>query len=260
MTYKNLKTKKSYNQFKDYFNKYTSQFEMKDKEDQKNIQLKVDHSLRVTKDMEEITANMKISEADQYLAKIIALYHDIGRFKQYQEYKTFSDYKSKDHGKLGAKIIKKKNLLAGLKEKEKKIIYKAVTQHNKAELNKNYFKDEGEIFFAKLIRDADKLDIFNIFAERYKNGSQKDYIIKLSTEPEISDEIYNKTLKGKPVNYDKLKTLNDLKVMQLGWIYDINFKETKEIIKKRNYLEIIYNSMHKNKRAKEVYKKIKSEL
>lgn len=255
-----MNNKNIYSKLKDYFNEYTSQFEMEAKEDQKNIQLKIDHSLRVTKDMEEITANMEISKADQFLAKITALYHDIGRFKQYQEYKTFSDYKSEDHGELGVKILREKELLGELKESEKEIIYKAVEQHNKAELDKNYFKNKREIFFAKLIRDADKLDIFNIFAERYKSGSQKDYIIKLSTEPEISDEIYNKTLRAEAVNYNKLKTLNDLKVMQLGWIYDINFEETKEIIKNRNYLEIIYNSMQKNKRSEKIYKKIKSEL
>mgnify|MGYP006301170009 CR=1 FL=1 len=260
MTNKNLKTKKIYNKLKNYFNEYTSQFEMKDEDDQKNIQLKIDHSLRVTKDMEEITAEMEISEADQFLAKIIALYHDIGRFKQYQEYKTFSDYKSEDHGELGVKIIEENNLLAELKKREKEIVCKAIKQHNRAKLDKNNLKNEREIFFAKLIRDADKLDIFNIFADRYKSGNQKDYIIKLSDKPVINDEIYNKTLRAEAVNYDRLETLNDLKVMQLGWIYDINFKETKKIIKNRNYLEIIYKSMDINQRAKKIYKKIKREL
>jgi ADP-heptose:LPS heptosyltransferase len=45
--------------------------------------------------------------------------------------------------------------------------------------------------------------------------------------------------------------------MQLGWIYDINFKETIEIIKERGYLEVIYDSMEQNERAEEIYQRVK---
>lgn len=94
--------------------------------------------------------------------------------------------------------------------------------------------------------------------ERYKRKSQKDYVIKLSTEPEISDQIYNKVLKRESINYDKLQTINDLKVMQLGWIYDINFKESLAIIKDREYIETIYNSMDQSQRAERIYQQVKT--
>lgn len=244
-------------ELKKFFDSYTAEFNLEKKKDQKNIQLKIDHSKRVTKDMEEITAEMSLSAEEKYLAKIIALYHDIGRFKQYKQYKTFSDYKSEDHGELGVKLIKENKLINDLSENKQNIIFKAIEQHNKADLSQEIFNNEQEVFFARLIRDADKLDIFNIFVERYKTKSQKDYVIKLSTESEINEEIYNKVLKKKSINYDKLETINDLKVMQLGWIYDINFKETIEIIKKRRYLEVIYDSMDQNERGEEIYQHVR---
>ncbi|TDO84358.1 putative nucleotidyltransferase with HDIG domain [Halanaerobium saccharolyticum] len=246
-----------YQKLNKWFNLYTAQFELEKEKDQKNINLKIEHSRRVAQDMAEIITEMKMTEKEKYLAKIIALYHDIGRFKQYQKYKTFSDYKSEDHGKLGVEVIKENQLLNELKQESRNIVYRAVEQHNKPDLKEEYFNNQKEIFFAKLIRDADKLDIFNIFISRYKKRSQKDYLIKLSTEARINDEIYNKVLRKESINYDKLETINDLKVMQLGWIYDINFKETIEIIKDRGYIEVIHDSMDYSERAEEIYQQVK---
>lgn len=246
-----------YQQTKKYFDSYTEQFNLETEKDQKNIQLKIDHSKRVVKNMEEIISSMTVTEEEENLARIIALLHDIGRFKQYKKYKTFSDYKSEDHGQLGVEVIKESSLTDSLAESKQNIIFKAVEQHNKADLSPELFASDQELFFARLVRDADKLDIFNIFVERYKTRSQKDYVIKLSTEPEIQDEIYEKVLKRESINYDKLETINDLKLMQLGWIYDINFKETIEIIKERGYLEVIYDSMEQNERAEEIYQRVK---
>ncbi|MEC9490776.1 MAG: HD domain-containing protein [Halanaerobiales bacterium] len=248
--------KNKFEELKKYFKRYTDRFNLGNEEDQKNIQLKIDHSKRVVKNMEEIIAETSMTDEEKYLARIIALYHDIGRFKQYQEYKTFSDYKSVDHGELGGKVIKENNLIKNLNERQQNIIYKAIKQHNKADLSPDYFINEAELFFTQLIRDADKLDIFNIFVERYKTNSQQDYVIKLSTKPKISDEIYNKVIKGESINYDKLKTINDLKMMQLGWIYDLNFKKSLEIIKKRKYIETIYHSMDPSKEANDIYQQL----
>ena len=247
-------------ELKKFFDLYTKKFDLEKEKDQKNIQLKIDHSKRVVKNIEEITGEMSLSKEEKYTAKIIALFHDIGRFKQYREYKTFSDYKSEDHSRLALELIKKNKLLDDLSQDKQSIIFKAIEQHNKADLDLNLLNNEREIFFARLIRDADKLDIFNIFVERYKTKSQKDYIIKLSKKAEINEEIYNKVLKKESINYDKLETIADLKAMQLGWIFDINFKETIEIIKKREYIEIIYNSMDQNERAEDIYQQIKAHL
>lgn len=249
-----------YQKLDEWFNFYTAQFKLEKEKDQKNINLKIDHSRRVAQDMAEIIKEMKITEEEKYLARIIALYHDIGRFKQYQKYKTFSDYKSEDHGTLGVEVIKENQLLNELDQDSRNIVYKAVEQHNKADLKEEYFNNQKELFFAELIRDADKLDIFNIFISRYKKRSQKDYVIKLSNEARINDEIYNKVLRKESINYDNLETINDLKVMQLGWIYDINFRETIKIIKDRAYIEVIHDSMEYSERAEEIYQRVKEYL
>jgi len=74
-----------YQKLNKWFNQYTAQFELAKEKDQNNINLKIEHSRRVAQDMSEIIKEMKMTEAEKYLAQIIALYHDIGRFKQYQK-------------------------------------------------------------------------------------------------------------------------------------------------------------------------------
>ena len=249
--------KNKYHELKKWFNEYTEKFNKGSKEKKKNINLKITHSKRVSENMEEIIEDFEMSEYERYLAKIIALYHDIGRFKQYEEYNTFSDYKSDDHGIIGVNVIKENHLINDIKKDYQDIIYKAIKNHNNAKLNLNNFTNDKELFYAKLIRDADKLDIWNIFMKKYKNEDENNYLINLSYNPKISDEIYNKVLNRESIKYNKLKTVNELKLMQMSWVYDINFKKTLEIIEKRNYIKTIYNSMDKSEKADKIHNNIK---
>ncbi|MGM0438385.1 MAG: HD domain-containing protein [Bacillota bacterium] len=247
--------KRKYLSLRDFFISYVNQFEMDDSEDQENIDLKIRHSYRVCEEMENIIEDFELSGDEFYLAKIIALFHDIGRFKQYKEYKTFSDYKSEDHGELGVQVLEENGLMADFSPEHQKIVISAIRLHNNPEL-----PDDNELFFAKLIRDADKLDIFNLFKEKYEKENEETELIKLDHRPEISDHIYEKLKNKKLIKYDNLETVNDLKLMQMTWIYDINFSKTLEIIKERKYIETIYNSMPDNKRAKEIYEMVTNEF
>ena len=46
----------------------------------------------------DFNAFLPKSDYDKVLAERCALWHDIARFKQWTEYKTFVDYESFDHG------------------------------------------------------------------------------------------------------------------------------------------------------------------
>lgn len=247
--------KRKYLSLRDFFISYVNQFEMDGSEDQENIDLKIRHSYRVCEEMENIIEDFELSEEEFYLAKIIALFHDIGRFKQYKEYKTFSDYKSEDHGELGVQVLEENGLMADFSPEHQKIVISAIRLHNNPKL-----PNDDDLFFAKLIRDADKLDIFNLFKGKYEKENEETELIKLDHRPEISDHIYEKLKNKELIKYDSLETVNDLKLMQMTWIYDINFNKTLEIIKKRNYLDTIYNSMSANKKAEEIYEMVKNEL
>ena len=113
-------------QFKEYLKNF-------DTENEKN-KLKIVHTYGVVKASEYIARDLNLSEEDIYLAKLIALLHDIGRFKQIKLYDNFIDnMENNDHADYGVKILFEENLIRKFIEDDKydDIIYKAIFNHNK---------------------------------------------------------------------------------------------------------------------------------
>jgi len=141
--------------------------------------------------------------------------------------------------------------LAKLTPRIQEIIYQAILNHNKLDISAEI--TDKTLLFSKLIRDADKLDIWSIFANRYHSGEDNNKInLELSDKSGITADIYQGVLDGKPVKYSSLRTVDDFKLIQMGWAYDLNFKESLIILKERQYLDKIYQSME-SEQVKEIY-------
>ena len=152
--------------FHSWFNNYVKNFYSEGLiKLQENIKHKEEHTLRVCKNIVLIGKSIDLERNELYLAETIALFHDIGRFKQFKTYGTFDDRKSENHAALGVKILKETRLLSCLSECEQNLICNAVEYHNLPKLPDNESPDC--LLFSKLIRDADKLDIWNIFVYIY---------------------------------------------------------------------------------------------
>lgn len=152
--------KKTVNDLESWFSDYVSAFRYQCKELQQNINLKIEHTGRVKKEIISIGTQLGLDKNELNLAEIIALFHDLGRFEQYDRYKTFSDRKSEDHAELGIRILKKYNVLDSLDDTLKEIVFCSVKNHNKAFVPEN--ETDGCLFYSRLVRDADKLDIYRV--------------------------------------------------------------------------------------------------
>jgi hypothetical protein len=176
------------------------------------------------------------------LAETIALFHDIGRFPQFSKYRTYVDPKSTNHCLLGLEVLQKENILAGLPEDQKQLIETAIRYHGEKELPANLTGDT--LLLSKMIRDADKLDIFNvvinIYTQHKTNPAGSKLEIEVPDEPRFTPEVLDAILTGNRVDYKKLQTLNDMKLCVLGWVYDINFTPTFNRLKRRRHLETIF--------------------
>ena len=89
------------------FLKYVNRYDNSDKD----ILLKRRHTLRVMGLSEKIAEKINLSTEEVELAKLCGLLHDIGRFTQIQDFNTYNDLISLDHGDLGAEILKKDNYI-----------------------------------------------------------------------------------------------------------------------------------------------------
>lgn len=196
------------------------------------IKLKIIHTQRVTEVMEPLTAVLPLSESDRELAYLCAVYHDIGRFEQLKRYHTFLDYKSIDHAQLGCEILRQGNFLDELSAREREQVLTAIGNHNRLAIEDGL--DEKTLLFAKLIRDADKCDIFRVFAQEDPVDTTG-FSAEQVRQEAVSDVVYESILGHYCIKKQERKTGLDVWVSFLGFFFDLNFAESLRIALKQGY-------------------------
>ena len=219
---------------KEEFIKYTGKFNLQDE----NIDRKQQHSLRVMKISNQLAKELELNEEQIQLATLIGLLHDIGRFKQYTEIGLGDNIEGFDHGDYGAKVLFEEGIIRKFIDTNEydEIIRKAIKNHNKFSIESGLTQEE--MMFAKLIRDADKIDIlYESVYIFYKNNED------MVNKSILSEKIYNEFMKKSSIKKEKniiLKYIDDI-VCVLELIFDINYKPSFEILKKENYIFEILN-------------------
>ncbi|AHM57213.1 metal-dependent phosphohydrolase [Peptoclostridium acidaminophilum DSM 3953] len=187
---------------------------------------------------------LQLSCEEQMLAETIALFHDIGRFTQFVKYRTFQDRVSVDHAALGAEILRDSKVLERLPEAERIIVLKAVEMHNWYRIPDAL--DERTRLHAKILRDADKLDIFRVVTEYY---NQREFKFNPAMEEKMPDtegynhQIVQDILNNKNTSSCNVKNINDTRLFKLSWIFDINFDVTLQAIRKKGYIDMILSTL-----------------
>lgn len=217
------------------FAKYLKQY---DSEDDK-IKLKIVHTYGVVSDMEEITRRMGLEEEDLELAKMIALLHDIGRFEQLKRFDSF-EQGVMDHAAYGVKLLFDEGMIREFVEENTwdSIIKTAIARHSDFKLEG--ISDERELLHARLIRDADKLDNC-----RVKLEEKIETLLGMSAKEvgslQISKKVYEDFYRHLSVLSSDRETAMDYWVSYLAYFYDINFRESMEVIKEKNYVPLLFD-------------------
>jgi len=226
------------NTLKAWFSVYCDSFSSSLEEDRKNYDVKRKHTDNVCSNMLLIAQDLELDDQRTMIAEAVALFHDIGRFPQYQQYKTFQDSISVNHAALGAKVLIENSALCSLPQEEQDLIVRAVTLHNVLTIPGEL--DPDLLQLVKMIRDADKLDIWRVFLEYYaqpKSDQATAVGLGLPDIPEYAPEILTRLHQRKLVLLSSLKTLTDFKLLQLAWIFDLNFPASFRIVALRQYID-----------------------
>ncbi len=221
-----------------WFSEYCKSFYSTDPADQRNIVLKEQHTQNVCRNMDEIALSLGLSPERTALAGAVALFHDVGRFPQYRRYRTFRDSVSTNHAALGAAVLIENKVLADLPDREREIVVRSVALHNVFRLPERV--DEETSLFTKMVRDADKLDIWEIFIDYYATPEEERpdaAALGLPDGPGYSADVLDSLLGKKMVELSLLRTLNDFRLLQLAWIFDVNFARSLELIRERAYID-----------------------
>ena len=232
---------------KTWFAEYVSGFYSDCPDCKHIIRLKEKHTIRVCSNIVMLGKELGLTEYDIVLAETIALFHDIGRFKQFAVYHTFNDVVSDNHAKIGLRQMAIHRVLSTCSTAEKRLITKAIAYHNAATLPIN--EDDKTLFFMRLIRDADKLDIWQLFIDYYHEREKKhSSVIELGLpdDPICSKRVVESLHQQRFVRMQDLKTLNDFKLLQISWVFDLNYVPSFQIVKNRKYIEKLEKTLHKS--------------
>lgn len=212
------------------FKDYTSNFDLSNE----NIERKYYHSYRVEELCRQIAISLSMTEEEIDIAALIGLLHDIGRFEQFKQYATFNDALSFDHGNFGAELLKNSIREYINYDKYDNIILQAIKNHNKLRIDSSLSEDES--VFAKIIRDADKLDILYEFTCIFWNDQED--IVNNST---LLDYSYDCIKNHKLVEYKDNLNYSDLDSIAkaLAFVFDLNFATSFQIIKNNDYINKI---------------------
>ena len=214
------------------FNKYYNNFDIKEE----SINKKYLHSLRVMDHAINIANSLNLSDTLVEVIGTAGLLHDIGRFKQWEDYKTFYDINSVDHAKLGSDILSKNNYISKyiLNEKYIDLVIEAVYEHNKYKIKEGL--DFNTEIVCKIVRDADKLDILEM-----QNNYEIDSNIEINKE--YIDNIYKRKC---CVNTNK-ENEADKVIKQICFLYDINFQYSLNYLYDKGILHNKFYAIRNNK-------------
>jgi putative nucleotidyltransferase with HDIG domain len=203
-------------------------------------QLKLDHSLRVATVARAIAVGSRWPDADTGLAEAAGLLHDVGRFSQYAEFRTFVDRNSINHAERGGDVLIQTRVLERFPQAMQDALGLAVRLHNRKALPAEL--PAAVRPFAQMVRDADKLDIMYLFDQAIRQD-------QLSLYPEIalgvdlagppSPAILAALRERRPADYREIRSLADFLLVQLLWVYDFGFPAALRILHERKLIRAL---------------------
>ncbi len=228
----------SFQIYEQWFREYTRKFLVGSEFDVANVQLKIDHTLRVLEFARQIIRGEGSIVSFKEPAELAALFHDVGRFPQYARYQTFNDYMSVNHAYLGVVTLKQHRVLENLPAAARKLVLGAVALHNRRALPRGLPQELRDL--TRIVRDADKLDIFQVMLAHFNPGAGHNKVVNLELRPDpdkYTEAILEQVLQRKMVNYREMEWVNDFKLMLCSWIYDLRYGVSRRVAEERGYLE-----------------------
>ncbi len=219
------------NQAKEVFLEYVEKYDASNPK----ISRKIEHTLRTTDVARKIAEGLNLDKEDVELASLIGLLHDIGRFNQIKKFDTYNDSISLDHaGESNRILFEEGNIRKYIKDnKFDEIIKTAIWNHNKAKIEESV-TEERTLLHSKIIRDADKTDIYEVFEREDKGWGLYNY--EKIGQYSISDEVYNEMKNCRQIDRRILTNELEWYISNLSYTFDYNFNPGLEIIKEKDYI------------------------
>ena len=218
-----------------WWESYVRRFLGRDEETDYHVRLKVAHTARVRNIAQQLMQARELPAQELAVVDAAALLHDVGRFPQYWQYRTFRDLLSVDHADLGVETLTEEGVWQLVPQETAVVLKQAVLWHNKRALPP---EAAGAAWLpAKVVRDADKLDIFDMLT------TDKEYRMPptdgIAQHGGISPELEATVVSGRLGRPAQVKTAADQQVFRISWVYDLNTVEAVRYVAHAGFLPLL---------------------
>lgn len=202
------------------------------------------HTLHVCERAMEIAGSQNCLQEDCDIAFLTALLHDIGRFGELAVLHTFDGTRF-DHAKYGAELLFDQGLMRRFLSDDRfdHVFRKAVENHNKLYIEDTL--DERELFHARLIRDADKLDNFRVKLEETPQEAYpgRGFTEEILAASGISDAVMEAVRACRCVKLKDRKEPLDYYVCIMAFAFDLYFPYSCQYVLEHDFIGRMRNKI-----------------
>ncbi|GET28276.1 HD domain-containing protein [Prolixibacter sp. SD074] len=252
-------SQKTLEQFREEYNQILSSVETTGfTQQQQTFEQWKTHNEKVVENILLLGQSLDMEDGEMRMAEILALFHDIARFRDVSTSPYYPKLTETGHAEAGAELLSLLPPFKGLEAAKQEILQKVTIFHNKPELPKK--ENELVLYYLKLLRDADKLDALRMTAEfltfRDVRLDPAD-TLHLSKSPAISDNICKAIINDMVPKKEEIVTYNDYVLMQLSWVFELTYRKTYLMLNQRQYIKRLYDALPKNDNIIDIYRKIR---
>lgn len=231
-----------FSEIADWFNSYCDSYAALADSSRKTalMELKREHSLQVASHTVAIANDEQWTPFEREAAELLGLIHDVGRFPQLAEYGTFSDDSSLNHGELGFRVIVNTGILESLPVETRTALSDGIRYHNQRAIPQDIGSKSAH--YLRLIRDADKLDIFRIIHDAVASNRIADHpeiTLNIDLDGPINPVALSELKRRQNVTYANVRSLADFGLAQLAWLYDLNHRHSVRFVLDHGILDRI---------------------
>lgn len=210
------------------------------------LRLKVEHSFKVVEHVQKLVCDQgeHMPAPVARAALLAALYHDCGRFPQFQKYATFSDAQSTNHARLGLAVLKKQAFLKHEPPFVRQLVQTAVLLHNRYALPARLA--QWPRLVTQMVRDADKLDIFRVMVLHLQQALPENDAVFLHVKDEPlkwTPLIVEDVLNGRIARYADLRYVNDFRLLLCTWVHEMRFASTRKALRESGLMDAVLRGL-----------------
>ena len=148
--------------------------------------------------------------------------------------------------------------MRSLAAEDRALVRFAIKNHNKKAIEPT--EDARSLLFAKMLRDADKLDIYRVLAP-YLSASGAEaapnFVASLRSQ-DVSPAFVRALVEGRQADYHAIRTHGDRKVVRLLWVYDVYFSWTMREIARKGYIDKVIHALPHGRELTLGFERVKS--